>query len=252
VFNGLPHLSTGTGPPVVLLLYLPHAVAPTGASRRSILRMIRPIAAGRTVHVLNRPPGLPASSTMADLADVYAAGLRTEFSAPVDIIGISTGGVLAQQLAADHPEVVERLILAGTAFRLGPIGLRAQREFVRRARAGRRPSPPLAEVVTGSPVLLPVLAAVMWLADGAGRDFSDAATMIAAENEADLEGRLSDITAPTLVLQGSADRGYTADLARRTAEGIADARLLLYEGVGHAGLFTDSRFARDILGFLAG
>lgn len=251
MFDRLSYISAGEGPPLAVLLYLPEATEPRGVSRGSILRMVRPLTERFTVYILNRPPGLPQSTTMADLAGAYAAGMKAGFGGPVHVLGLSTGGVIAQQLAADHPGVVDRVVLAGTAYRLGPIGRRAQESFVQRARAGRRPSPPLAEVVTGSAFGQRMLAAVMWLADGR-KDFTDAAAMIAAENAADLSGRLGEISAPVLLIQGSEDRAYPLELARRTVEGIPDARLIVYDGVGHGKTFTDKRFTRDILAFLSG
>jgi hypothetical protein len=37
---------------------------------------------------------------------------------------------------------------------------------------------------------------------------------------------------------------------RRTAEGIPDADIVVYDRVGHSGTFTDKRFPRDVLAFL--
>jgi pimeloyl-ACP methyl ester carboxylesterase len=59
---------------------------------------------------------------MADLANDYAGALDGMFQRPVDVLGISTGGSLALQLAADRPELVERLVVAGAACRLSEYG----------------------------------------------------------------------------------------------------------------------------------
>jgi pimeloyl-ACP methyl ester carboxylesterase len=37
-----------------------------------------------------------------------AAGIRRWFAEPIDVLGVSTGGSVALQVAADHPEVVRR------------------------------------------------------------------------------------------------------------------------------------------------
>ena len=37
---------------------------------------------------------------------------------------------------------------------------------------------------------------------------------------------------------------------RETADGIPDARLVLYESRAHGGTFIDRRFARDVASFL--
>ena len=58
------------------------------------------------------------------------------FAGPVDLLGMSTGGSIAQQIAAQHPDVVRRLVLVSTGCRLGPRPSRVQRQS-RSARARR-------------------------------------------------------------------------------------------------------------------
>ncbi|HEX5876912.1 MAG TPA: alpha/beta fold hydrolase, partial [Actinomycetota bacterium] len=90
-----------------------------------------------TVYLINRKPGLQPGATMADLAGHYAHALERTFAGPVAIMGISTGGSIAQQLAIDHPQLVDRLVLVATACRLGPAGRRMQRDLARFTMAGR-------------------------------------------------------------------------------------------------------------------
>ncbi|MFI0729590.1 alpha/beta fold hydrolase [Streptomyces sp. NPDC021225] len=249
--NGLPCLSIGAGPPLIVLLFTPEAANPTGLARRYLMRTVRPYTEHFTVHVLNRPPGLPPTTTMAELADCYAHALKATFTGPVNVLGLSSGGSAALQLAADRPELVARLVLGGTACTLGPIGRRAQRAYIDRARRGERPSPALAELVTESTVGRTLVRALGWLADGR-KDHTDAATMLGAEDGFDLRGRLDDIKAPTLLIQGEKDVVYPLELARQTVAGIPGARLISYPGRGHGATFTDRRFAADALAFLLG
>ncbi|MEV0379533.1 alpha/beta hydrolase [Nonomuraea sp. NPDC050643] len=250
MMNGLPYLSAGTGPALVVLLYTPRAANPTGLARWSTMRMVRPFTEHFTVHVVNRPPGLPSTTTMADLAALYAQAIKTTFEGPVDMLAISTGGSIALQLAADHPDLVHRLVLGGTACTLGPVGKRAQRTYIERARRGRRPSPALAEIVTESAIGQRLLRCLLWLSDSGQKDHTDAVTVLNAEDGFDLGGRLHDIKAATLLIQGGKDLVYPLDLARRTVEGIPGARLVVYPGRSHSGTFTDRRFAPDALAFL--
>ncbi|MEV6965089.1 alpha/beta hydrolase [Hamadaea sp. NPDC051192] len=245
----LPFFTIGDGPPLVVLMFTPDAANPTGLARWSATRMVRPFARHFTVHVVNRPAGLPANITMTRLAQVYADGLATMFDHPVPVLAISTGASIALQLAADHDNLVERMVLGGTAHTLGPIGKHAQRNYIERATAGRRPSPALATVVTASTVGQRLISGLLWLSDGR-KDRTDAVAVLNAEDGFDLCDRLSDVTAPTLIIQGERDRVYPIEFARRTAEGIPGARLVVYSGISHSGTFTDKRFARDALAFL--
>ncbi|WP_214318166.1 alpha/beta fold hydrolase [Nonomuraea sediminis] len=239
------NLTIGDGPPLIVLLYTPEAASPKGLALWSTMRLIKPFTERFTVHLLNRPPGLPPTTTMAELAALYAEAIE----GPAHVLGISTGGSIALQLAADHPDLVDRLVLGGTAATLGPIGKRAQRAYIDRARQGRRPSPALAEVVTTSPVGQRLMSGLLWLSDGA-RDHTDAATVLNAEDGFDLRGRLADIKAATLLVHGEKDVVYPLDLARQTAAGIPGAQLIVYPGRSHSGTFTDKRFATDALAFL--
>jgi pimeloyl-ACP methyl ester carboxylesterase len=49
----------------------------------------------------------------------------------------------------------------------------------------------------------------------------------------DTTGRLSEISAPTLVIGGSDDPFFSESFLRETAEKIPDATVHVYEGVGH-------------------
>jgi pimeloyl-ACP methyl ester carboxylesterase len=66
------------------------------------------------VFYLNRRPGLPSGLTMPMVAGEHAEALQAAFGGPVDVLGVSTGGSIAQQVAADHPQVVRRLVLIST------------------------------------------------------------------------------------------------------------------------------------------
>jgi len=71
---------------------------------------------------------------------------------------------------------------------------------------------------------------------------------VKAEDKHDFKDRLGEITAPTLVIAGDQDPVYTETLFRETAEGIPNARLILYAGKGHVP--AGKQFERDVLGFL--
>jgi pimeloyl-ACP methyl ester carboxylesterase len=60
--------------------------------------------------------------------------------------------------------------------------------------------------------------------------------------------RLAEIRVPTLVVGGDNDPFYTQRLFRETAEGIPNARLILYQGMGHPAF--GKQFRRDVLAFL--
>jgi pimeloyl-ACP methyl ester carboxylesterase len=192
--------------------------------------------------LVNRKPGLRPGTTMSDLASHYAHALEQAFTGPVDVVGISTGGSIAQQLAIDHPHLVGRLVLVATACRLAPAGRRMQRDLARLTLAGRprrawaATGPALAATTAGGHLYTTLL----WLFGPrlAPADPTDMLAVVDAEDGFDAAPQLHRITAPTLIVAGDRDRNYTPELFRKTADRIPGARLRLYPGKGHASIAT--------------
>lgn len=253
---GLPYLAFGAGPPVVVLPGLEGPnVNPEGAARAFEMRRYRPFAERFAVTVLRRRRGLPARTSMADLAADHARALRERFDAPVDVVGISTGGSVALQLAADHPDVVRRLVVWASACRLSEHGRRVQRAQAGLLRAGRHrlAQATSARAVAATRVGAAGMAVLTWLVSGhlAPVDVDDLVRTVEAEDVFDATPVLARIGAPTLVVGGGRDAFYGTELFRRTAEGVPGARLLLLPRAGH-GVTVSSRSAcRAILRFLS-
>jgi pimeloyl-ACP methyl ester carboxylesterase len=257
--GGLPYFAFGDGPPLVVFRGLGLTNAnPTGLQRRFEVRILTPLARrGFTIYAVNRRPGLGVGvTTMADLATDHARALEAEFGGPVDILGISTGGSVALQLAADYPDLPRRLVVAGSAYRLGPVGRRVQRSVGQFAAVGAHRSAlrALAPALVGSPLGQRLVGGLLWLAAplmvGRAWDPSDMVATIEAEDAFDLGDRLAEISAPTLVIGADGDRFYSPELFAETAERIPRGSLVIYEGRDHGGTFTDRRFASDVAAFV--
>jgi len=258
VLGGLPYLRLGRGPDLVVLNGITPVATPPRPVRRAAAITFAPLARRSTVWLVNRRPGLHPAVTMADLAADHAAVLTAHFGGPVDVLGVSTGGSVALQLAADHPRAVQRLVVACAAHRLGPLAkevmLRAA--ALQRAGADRAAQRELARLTTRSAVSGRVLGDVQWLAErllfGRHVDRADWYATIRAEDVFDLGPRLREITAPTLVVGGDRDLAYPPELLAATASGIPGATLRLYRGRGHGGALVDRRFAPDVARHLRG
>jgi pimeloyl-ACP methyl ester carboxylesterase len=196
---------------------------PTGLARRfdPKVRLLSALARGGfTVYMVNRPPGLGAGTSMADIAADHARALEAEFERPVDILGISTGGSVALQLAADHPGILRRLVVVAWAYRLGQTGREVQRHTADFAARGqhRRALQASAPILVQSSLGQRLVGSLLWLAAplavGRGWDPSDVIATIKAEDAFDLGNRLGEITAPTLVIGAERDRAYSRDLLR--------------------------------------
>jgi pimeloyl-ACP methyl ester carboxylesterase len=205
-----------------------------------------------TAYSVLRRPGLPPGYTLADMAGDYAAMIREEFGGPVDVIGVSTGGSIVQHFAADHPDLVRRLVIHSSAYTLSPSARAAQMEVARLA-SQRRWREAWALVLGALLPPGPLAHPLAWLASlllslSPPKDPSDLVITVEAEDRFDFKDHLAQITAPTLVVAGDRDPFYTEALFRETAAGIPNARLILYPGMGHPA--SGKQFARDVLAFL--
>lgn len=252
--GGLPYFALGRGAPLVVLRgFTTEHTNPTGLARRFEIRMLAPLARSFRVYAVNRAPGLEPGVTMSDIALQHAEALQAEFKGPVDVLGMSSGGSIAMQLAADHPAAVRRLVLVGAGYRLGDEAREAQRRYIDAVDSGRRGAHHLAPMKVSSRTGARLLAPLMWLLDPLARPKSpsDMVRFARAEDEFDLSGRLADITAPTLVIAGERDKVYGPEIVGATAAGVRDGRLIVYPGASHAATMTSKRLADDVATFLS-
>jgi pimeloyl-ACP methyl ester carboxylesterase len=211
-----------------------------------------------TVYVVNRRPRPPEGYTLRDMADDYATMVGEEFGHPVDVIGVSTGGSICQHFAADHPELLRRLVIHSSAYKLGEVGKDVQlrvADFARKGDWRGATAAILGLMLPSSGAMRYASRPLLWagartasLTLGAPDDPSDVVVTIEAEDVHDFKDRLGEIIAPTLVVAGDQDPFYPAELFRETAAGIPNATLALYEGAGHGP--SGKHFKQDVLGFL--
>jgi pimeloyl-ACP methyl ester carboxylesterase len=248
----LPALATGDGPPLLYLGgLLPAAGVDGKLARRSAELSARPLAGLRRVVYTNRRTGLPAGMSMADLAAEHARAIEALDAGPVDVLGVSTGGSIAQQLAADHPGAVRRLVLVSTGCRLWEKTRRLQSDVAVQIRAGREQqalaSVALSMLLPGAESLGRVLAPLM---RNAG-DLSDLATTIEAEDGFDLARCEGTIGVPTLIVAGARDRFYPVELLEETQRLIPRSILVVVPRRGHLTVMSSGRLTAAVRGFLA-
>ncbi len=105
-------VEAGSGPPVAFLHGLLGAAQNFGAVQKALSATHRVIAMDLRNHGAS-----PHAATMsyAEMADDVAETLRAKAAAPAAIIGHSMGGKVAMTLAVNHPDLVERLLVADIA-----------------------------------------------------------------------------------------------------------------------------------------
>jgi 2-hydroxy-6-oxonona-2,4-dienedioate hydrolase len=191
--------------------------------------------------------------TYADFLDKFLDELKIE---KASLVGNSMGGWIAALYAVERPARVERLVLVDAA------GFRPPKEFDLAALSGLNPSTragmkSLAGMVFSNPLLKTDAAVDLMLAQrlSAGDGYTIQSLVESIYRGEDmLDGRLSAVKQPTLLIWGRED-GLTP-LARegeRFRKEIAGARLVVFEACGHVPQVEKAaEFNAAVLAFLSG
>jgi pimeloyl-ACP methyl ester carboxylesterase len=184
-----------------------------------------------------------ASYTLAEMA-ADGVGLLDHLGIErAHVVGVSMGGMIAQTIAARRPERVLSLtsIMSSTGSRWrGQPALKTYRQFLRPVSTDRATyiaqTAALFDII-GSPGfdradedLRSLLGAMYDRGHDAGSVTRQLAAILAS---GDRTAELRHITAPTLVIHGTADKLVAPSGGRATARAIPGARLLMIEGMGH-------------------
>jgi pimeloyl-ACP methyl ester carboxylesterase len=253
--GGLPFNAIGSGPPVIVLQGLTFENrALSGMDLRFSVSPYRALAKHRRVHIVNRRPGMARGTSLSEMASDYAAAIEADFEPPVDVIGNSTGSSIAFYLAAEHAQLVRRLVIQDGAPRLTEAAREFSETVGRYAEAGDWGAVSRIFIGMVQPDnLLGRVAARLFaplLARSAPVDPTDMLAILEAEERHDFTPRLGEITAPTLVLSGELDPFCGEALARETAAGIPGARAIVYAGQAHG--VRGPELERDLVDFLVG
>ncbi len=212
--------------------------------------------AGFSVWVVGRRAGMTPGYTVADMADDYADLIAQRFGGRVEVaVGLSYGGMIAQYLAAEHPDRVGKVVLALSAATITDWGRDVDYRWAS-ARASdqvQEAGEAMAEYVFPDPgqqrqrQLLGRVAGPAF----AGSDVSSADLMVEAQAERDFDARgvLAQITVPVLLISAEEDLFFNNQIVEETAALIPDCRLISYPGKGHLRAAMSSRLGRDVLDF---
>lgn len=257
----LPVLSFGArdGRPVLLLPGLTDGLAPI-TDPRARAQMADPpvdLLDRHRVHVVSHRFPASAPLTTRSLALDAAALLEQLTDRPAVVVGHSMGAMVAQHLAADRPELVDRLILSCTVGRADD-GFRAVlARWDVLVRAGRFEAF-FAEAIdrsyTGSDRLRRRVAQRVLPFEAPAPELAERHLVLSGACAShDALERLPAVTAPALVLAGTRDEVTAPHHARQLGEVLPHATVEVWEGLGH-GLPEQARtrFASRLRRFLEG
>jgi 3-oxoadipate enol-lactonase len=178
--------------------------------------------------------------TIAQLAEDAAGLLAALELESAHVLGISMGGMVAQELALSHPERIRALAL-GCTYGGGEGSSVTSEEVLRRLAEGMMSGDRERAIRTGWEVnVSPEFAAddeayARFLEIGLRRAVPVETIMeqMRAITEHDTSARLPEIALPTLVVHGTLDQMLPVQNGRMIAGLIPDSQLEIFEGVGH-------------------
>ncbi|MCW4018604.1 MAG: alpha/beta hydrolase [Candidatus Bathyarchaeota archaeon] len=250
--NGVPYIRFGKGVKSLLIF----CGGPGNYLSSSMSKEFNFLGKHYTIFMVSRKSGLPKVYSTMDMAEDFAAVIRNDFNGePVDVIGESYGGLIAQHLAANHPTLIRRLVLSMSAYRFSEEGAKLDMQFAQLASQGKTRAAfrSLTPMLTGNRVKRHLLSFFMSIFGSRILNTQNPQDLL-VEGKAEVmhnsRNQLSHILIPTLIVAGDRDYFCPAELLRETASGIPNAKLVIYEGKGHEPL--GKRFQQDTLAFLVG
>lgn len=237
-------LGSQSGTPLVLLQHF------TGNMDAWDPAVVNALAKNRPVVVFNNrgvgaTNGVVADNIAQMTTDAYAFIQALGYK-QVDVLGFSMGGFVAQELAAQHPELVRKVILAGTTHQGGGNHLmKVLGEAFSRANA---PDPRdylfFSQSDAGKQAAAAFLSRVYARKEGrdpeSGKEIADAhgKALIVWTSTPDPEFKtLKAIQQPVLVVTGSNDTMLPTEGSITLYKQLKNAQLLLYPDSNHGSIF---------------
>ncbi len=220
--------------PLVLLPGL--SIKPVVDSADAVAAAYADMAQHYEVFVFERRDDLPPVYTVADMARDTAAAMDLLGLRGAVVMGVSQGGMIALELALRRPELVGVLVLCSTTASVKGRGADVLQNWIDLANSG------------DATALMRSFAETIYTDAFYARykkAFDRLAATVTPEELArfvrlakgtpgfDLEGELSAVRCPALVIGARGDRVFGAGPSEALANGLG-AKLLIYEDYGHA------------------
>ena len=206
-----------------------------------------------TVYMFSRKDEMPEGYSIRNMAVDQAEALRQLGIKKACVMGVSQGGMIAQYLAIDNPELVKRLVLAVTAPRVNEIIEDCVSKWIDMAEQGNHKALMIDTAEKGySEAYLKKYRKIYQIIGAIGKPknynrFLANARAILGFNAYD---ELDKIICPTLIIAGKDDKTVGIQGSYELHERIADSRMHVYPGLGHAAYEEAKDFNQRVLDFL--
>jgi pimeloyl-ACP methyl ester carboxylesterase len=245
----------GGGPTVVLL----HGI---GGGHLSFAPQVEALASNGYRAIAWDMPGYGHSApiepyTFKGLAESCIRLIETLKCEHVTLVGHSMGGMVAQEVIARRPQVVNKLVLCGTSASFGKPDGEWQRQFIAQRTAPLDAGHTMAELAE---TLVPQMIGPGSLPEGVKLAIHCMSLVPSATYRRALEAlvtfdrraSLPHIDVPTLLIAGEHDRNAPSPVMKKMADAIPRSTFIEMRGIGHLqNLEAPDEFDGLLLNFLA-
>jgi pimeloyl-ACP methyl ester carboxylesterase len=236
-------LGPSAGTPLILLQHF------TGTMDSWDPAVVNGLAKNRPVVVFNNrgvgnTSGTPSDNVAEMTSDAYAFIVALGYK-KVDLLGFSMGGFIAQELAAAHPELVNKVILAGTSNHGGGdhllqvLGVAFSKTDIADPREYLFFTPTAASQQAAKDFVKRAAVRTQDRDPSSGKAIADAQAkaLITWCNTPDGDALLKSITQQVLVVQGSNDTMLDTKNSVAMFNTLAHAQLVLFPDSSHGSIF---------------
>ncbi|MCR5468577.1 MAG: alpha/beta hydrolase [Lachnospiraceae bacterium] len=205
-----------------------------------------------TVYMFSRKNDLPEGYSIKEMADDQALAMKNLGIEKTIVMGVSQGGMIAQLLASNYNELVEKLILVVTAPYANDTVKSVVTKWIEMTKTSSHTELMLdtAEKVytkefnEKSKIYLPLVA-------GFTKPKSYYRFCINAYAILNFDARddLHKIKCPTYIMYGNRDNTVGNDAPYELKAGIENSEILIFEGLGHGLFEEDKDFYNKVLEF---
>ena len=214
--------------------------------------MYRIFAKEYKVYLFDRRKNLPENITVRELAADIALAMDTLGLKKADVFGVSQGGMIAQYLAIDRPDLVNKLVLAVTISRnndtvekvIGDWICMTEKEEWKVLVNDMAVKMYSDAYIRKYKMMMPLLTAMQ-----KPKDVKRFLTLTKACLTCDAYEELDKIKCPVFVIGGKCDKVVTGEASEEIAEKLG-CEIYMYEKLGHAAYEEAKDFNQRVLAFL--
>lgn len=220
----------------------------------SLAYMYRIFAKDFKVYLFGRRPVVHEGITVRDMASDIAMAMDTLGITNADVFGVSQGGMIAQYLAIDRPDLVKKLVLAVTLSRNNATVEQVVNNWIEMAERGAMGElvADMAEKMYSAAYVkryrpfMPLLTILQ-----KPKDVQRFAVLAKACLTCNTYEFLDKIKCPVLVLGGRQDKAVTGGASEEIAAKLG-CRIHMYDSLGHAAYEEAKDFNQIVYEFLIG